>query len=144
MQFLDPKVDIAFKKLFGSDDHKRVTIAFLNAILEYKGDKRIASITFMNNEQPPITMEKKENILDIFCTDEGGRQYIIEMQNAWEKGFAKRILWYATKAYANQLNAARPYHELNPVVIVAITKSFNVFSNKLAYKSIHEMLKEQS
>jgi hypothetical protein len=30
---IDPKVDFAFKLVFGSPDHTRVTIHFLNAVL---------------------------------------------------------------------------------------------------------------
>lgn len=140
MKFLDPRVDIAFKKLFGSEDHKNVTIAFINTILEYTGDKLIKKIQFMNNEQLPMGQEKKENILDILCTDQANRQYIIEMQNAWEPGFAKRIQWYGAKTYANQLQAAKPYHDLDPVVVIAITRNFNVFPHKKAHKSIHHIV----
>jgi len=137
MKFLDPRVDTAFKKLFGSEDHKRVTIAFINTILEYTGDKRIVEIQFMNNEQLPMGQDKKENILDVFCTDQAGRQYIIEMQNAWEPGFVKRIQWYGAKTYANQLRSAKPYHDLDPVVVIAIIRSFNVFPKKEKCKSIY-------
>jgi len=140
MKFFDPKVDIAFKKLFGSEDHKRVTIAFLNTILEYTGDRCIVKIHFMNNEQLPMGLEKKENILDIFCTDQSGKQYIIEMQNAWEPMFAKRMLWYGAKTYAEQLNEAKPYKDLNPVIVIAITKDFKIFPKKLGYKSIHKLI----
>jgi predicted transposase/invertase (TIGR01784 family) len=140
MKFLDPKIDLAFKKLFGSEDHKRVTISFLNTMLEYTGDRRIESIQFMNNEQLPTGLEKKENILDIFCTDKAGRKFIIEMQNAWMRAFGKRIVYYGAKAYANQLSEAKPYVDLDPVTVVAITKKFKVFPNKPGYKSIQHLV----
>lgn len=140
MKFLDPKIDLAFKKLFGSEDHKRVTISFLNTMLEYTGDRRIESIKFMNTEQLPTGLEKKENILDIFCTDKAGRKFIIEMQNAWMKAFGKRIVYYGAKAYTNQLSEAKPYDDLDPVTVVAITKKFKVFPKKPGYKSIQHLV----
>ena len=140
MKFLDPKIDMAFKRLFGSEDHKGVTISFLNTMLEYKGNKQIESIQFMNNEQLPISPDKKENILDLFCVDKNNRKFIVEMQNARMAAFEKRILFYGTKAYSNQLKAARPYTDLDPVTVVAITKKFNVFPQKSHYKSIQHLV----
>ncbi len=144
MKFLDPKIDTAFKRLFGSEDQKSVTIAFLNSILEYTGDRRIRTIDFLNTEQQPIAQDKKENILDILCIDEGGRQFIIEMQNAWELGFDKRMIWYGTKTYTSQLNEAMPYHHLKPVAVVAICKKFNVFPKNTDYKSIHYLINNKT
>lgn len=140
MKFLDPKIDMVFKKLFGSEDHKRVTISFLNTMLEYKGDRKIESIEFMNNEQWPIHFDKKENILDLFCIDKGKRKFIIEMQNARMVSFEKRIVYYGAKAYVNQLNTAKPYSNLDPVAVVAITKQFNVFPDTESYKSIQHLV----
>jgi len=34
MKFVDPKTDIAFKKIFGNEAHKNVLIEFLNEMLE--------------------------------------------------------------------------------------------------------------
>ena len=40
MIFLDPKSDIAFKKLFGDIAHKNILISFLNSVLErIEGEK---------------------------------------------------------------------------------------------------------
>ena len=41
MQFVDVKTDIAFKKIFGSEQHKEILIGLLNALLELEGDNRI-------------------------------------------------------------------------------------------------------
>ncbi|MBX9831130.1 Rpn family recombination-promoting nuclease/putative transposase [Candidatus Babeliales bacterium] len=140
MKFLDPKIDLAFKKLFGSEDHKRVTISFLNTMLEYTDDQCIETIQFLNNEQLPVSVDKKENILDIFCTDRSGRKFIIEMQNAWMRAFGSRIVYYGAKTYTNQLGKGMPYDDLSPVTVVAITQQFEVFPNKLNHKSIHYLV----
>ena len=34
MQFVDVKTDIAFKKVFGGEQHKEILIGFLNAMLD--------------------------------------------------------------------------------------------------------------
>ncbi len=33
MNFINPKIDFAFKKIFGDERHKDILISFLNAIL---------------------------------------------------------------------------------------------------------------
>ena len=33
MDFINPKIDFAFKKIFGDEQHKDILISFLNAIL---------------------------------------------------------------------------------------------------------------
>ena len=53
MNFVDVKTDIAFKKIFGSDQHKDVLIGLLNAVLDLEGDRRIKSVTLKNPWQPP-------------------------------------------------------------------------------------------
>ncbi|KJW06308.1 PD-(D/E)XK nuclease transposase family protein [Orientia tsutsugamushi str. UT144] len=39
-RFLDPKNDIAFKKIFGSEKNKDILIHFLNDILLFEGNKK--------------------------------------------------------------------------------------------------------
>jgi predicted transposase/invertase (TIGR01784 family) len=65
MRFLDVKTDIAFRKVFGSEQHKDILIGFLNAVLDLHGDKRIASVTLKNPWQPPDLAILKETIQDI-------------------------------------------------------------------------------
>ena len=103
MQFLNPCNDVAFKKIFGSDEHKNITISFLNSILEYSGNQKITDVQFLNTEQKGILPDKKDNILDILCTDQIGTKYIVEIQVAGMDEFDKRIVFYDAKTYAMQL-----------------------------------------
>jgi hypothetical protein len=45
MKFVDPKTDIAFKKIFGNEAHKNVLIEFLNEMLELEYPIADVSIT---------------------------------------------------------------------------------------------------
>jgi len=51
--FVDPKNDVALKKLFGDINHKSVTMAFLNSMLNLSGDKEITNIDFLKTEELP-------------------------------------------------------------------------------------------
>jgi predicted transposase/invertase (TIGR01784 family) len=139
MIFLDPKNDVAFKRVFGSEEHKNITISFLNSILENTGPCEIKSIEFLNNEQLPLMDEKKKNILDVFCIDASGVKYIVEIQVKRVKEFGKRMVYYGAKTYSMQLGKGKPYHQLTPVITLAIV-DFKVFPKKKAYKSIHHLL----
>lgn len=143
MRFLNPCNDVAFKKIFGSEEHKSVTISFLNSILEYTGDRTIKDIQFLNTEQKRILKDKKDNILDILCTDQAQNKYIVEIQVENVKAFGKRIVFYSAKTYALQLGFAQSYHNLSPVIAISIL-NFTLFPNKQAHKSIHEILDKKT
>ena len=75
---LNPRVDFAFKKLFGSEENKDILKPFLNAILPVAD--QVAELELKN----PYTLKNfptdKLSILDIRATDAAGRQFTIEMQ----------------------------------------------------------------
>jgi hypothetical protein len=45
-KFLDPKNDVAFKRIFGTEKHKNILIHFLNDILGFSQEERIQDISF--------------------------------------------------------------------------------------------------
>jgi hypothetical protein len=49
--FADPKTDFAFKRIFGSEEHKNVLVAFLNDMLDLDEPRRIVSVELMPPEQ---------------------------------------------------------------------------------------------
>jgi predicted transposase/invertase (TIGR01784 family) len=103
-KLLDPKNDVAFQKIFGSEQHKSVLIHFINDILEFKGDKKIEQVEFLKTIQDPDIAIKKQSVVDVLCKDLRGTQYIIEMQVAKTRGFEQRAQYYAAKAYGRQAN----------------------------------------
>ena len=51
MKFADPKNDLAFKKIFGNENHKNILISFLNAVLDFKDEKVIVEVSLANPYQ---------------------------------------------------------------------------------------------
>src|ERR1700719_4841679 len=142
-KFLDPKNDIAFKKIFGTEKNKDILIHFLNDIITFKENSPIQEVIFLKTVLDPETALKKTSIVDILCKDEKGNQYIVEMQVAKEKGFEKRAQYYASKAYISQANKGGEYHDLKEVIFLAIS-DFVMFPQKTAYKSDHVILDKES
>ncbi len=126
MKFVDPKTDIAFKKIFGNDAHKNILIEFLNEVLEL--DSPIESVTINNAYQVPRLKGLKETTLDVKATDKLKREFIVEMQVEKEMAFAQRAIYYSSKAYSQQLTKAEKYHLLKPVIFLGIL-DFNMFDH---------------
>ena len=127
MKFVDPKTDIAFKKIFGNEAHKNVLIEFLNEMLEL--EYPIVDVTITNSYQPPDIFGLKETALDIKATDKAKRKFIIEMQVEKEAAFAKRAMYYSSKAYSQQLKVKEKYHQLKPVIFLGIL-NFSLFEHE--------------
>ena len=118
--FINPRIDFAFKKIFGSAESGPILVSFLNAIL-HKGQPIITSVEIRNPYLPNRIKSLKETFLDIRANLDDGTHVIIEMQMANVAAFSKRILYNATKQYATQLELGAHYTELTPVIALTIT-----------------------
>jgi predicted transposase/invertase (TIGR01784 family) len=117
-RYLDPKVDLTFKQIFGN--HPDLLIDFLNAVMPFAPDRWITEVEYLPSELVPDTPTKKYSIVDVRCKDNYQRMFIIEMQMFWNSDFYNRIVFNAGKAYVRQLNKADQYHLLQPVYTLAL------------------------
>ena len=142
-RFLDPKNDIAFKRIFGTEKNKDILIHFLNDILNLKDNEEITDVEFLSTVQDPDIASKKQSLVDVLCKDKTGIQYIIEMQVSPSLGFEKRAQYYAAKAYCRQTNKGQKedgkYANLKKVIFIAIADTI-LFPDKKDYKSDHIIL----
>ena len=120
MKFINPRVDYAFKKIFGSHQREKILISFLNAII-YDGEKIIESLTIVNPFNPGQIISFKDTYLDVKAVLVDGSIVVIEMQVARMTAFNKRVAYNLAKAYANQLDKGEKYPLLNPAIAVTIT-----------------------
>ena len=120
MQFVDVKNDIAFRKIFGNENKKIILISFLNAVMKLKGKDAIEDVEILNPYQLPIIKNLKASIIDVKARDKKGKTYIIEMQVAEPDGLDKRLLYYASKEYSQQIESGDFYTKLKPVIFIGI------------------------
>ena len=99
-RFINPFTDVGCKRIFGQAIHKELLIDFLNDLLV--GEKRITDITFLDKELLPDFSGDRGVIYDIYCTNEDGEQFIVEMQNREQTFFRERALYYLSQAIARQ------------------------------------------
>ncbi|MBF0605569.1 MAG: PD-(D/E)XK nuclease family transposase, partial [Nitrospirae bacterium] len=76
MKFIDPRIDFAFKKIFGSEDAQDVLISFLESLLGLEGDRRIAALTILDPFLAPRIKDLKSTVLDVQCKDHRGISYV--------------------------------------------------------------------
>jgi len=111
-QYLDPKNDLTFKRVFG--EHKHLCMSLLNSILPL--EQPIVSIEYQTGELIPELIDVLRNsVVDVRCTDADGRQFLVEMQLFWNESFKSRVLLNASKAYVKQLDKTEKFHLLKPV-----------------------------
>jgi len=144
LKFVDPKNDVAFRKIFGDENKKEILISFLNNILCFAGtEKEIIEITIQNPYQVPKLQKLKETILDIKAIDKRKIHYIIEMQVFHTAAFEKRVQYYVSKAYCQQLDKAENYPKLNQVIFLGFL-DFVIFKNIKDYATRHLLLEEKT
>ena len=91
---------MGFKRIFGQEINKDLLIDFLNDLL--KGQRRVCDIRFLDKELLGTTVEDRNCIYDIYCRDERGAEFIVEMQNRQQANFRDRALYYVSRAISNQ------------------------------------------
>ena len=137
-KFLDPKTDLIFKQIFGTEKHKDILIHFINDILELKGSSKVENIKFLNPSLNTENPSDKRGVVDVLCVDRQGSRIIVEMQVGKELFFLKRVQFHACKAYSTQLLENGAYRDLKDVFIICIV-DFDLFPQKKDYISSYNL-----
>jgi len=133
MRFINPKIDFAFKKIFGSSDSKDILINFLNAIL-YEAQPVIEDLEIIEAQPGNQTFRFQETQLDVKATINHGRIAIIEIQLLNVHSFEKRFLYNTAKTYSLQLTGQERYEKLKTVISLKIA-DFEMFENQPEFMS---------
>jgi predicted transposase/invertase (TIGR01784 family) len=120
MVFADVKNDVAFRKIFGNEQKTAPLISFLNASLEFEGDRRVVSVSLVNPYQFPRIAGENATVLDVRATDHPGRKFVVEMQVADKTGFDKRVQYYISRDYSMQIEQGEDYKLLHPAYFIGI------------------------
>lgn len=122
MVFLDPTSDIAFKKLFGNQAKKEILMSFLNSVLERDGSEKIVDVTITDPYNNPATEWLKMSIVDVRCTDQKGRHFIVEVQVKYQNDYLERVQHYVAHAITRQLGKNERYGEIMPVIFISVLR----------------------
>jgi predicted transposase/invertase (TIGR01784 family) len=133
MRFIDPKIDFAFKKIFGSSESKDILISFLNAIL-YEAQPLIEDLEIIDSQPENPTLGAQETRLDVKATINGDRIALVEIQLINVPSFGNRVLYNAAKSYSQQLTGKDRYERLKTVISLKIA-DFEMFENEPEFMS---------
>jgi len=115
---IDPKIDFAFKRVFGSLDHPRITIHFLNAVLDPV--RPITAVEILNPIQDRDRVDAKLAILDVMAQDADDHRYNIQMQTTVPVDLRSRLTYYNCANYVRQLGSGSSYHSLRPAISICV------------------------
>ncbi len=133
MRFINPKIDLAFKKIFGSSDTKDILINFLNAIL-YEAQPVIEDLEIIESPPGNKAFGVQDTQLDVKATINGDKIALVEIQLLNVPSFEKRILYNAAKSYSLQLTGEERYERLKTVISLKIA-DFEMFENQPEFMS---------
>ncbi len=118
-KYINPFTDYGFKKLFGEEVNKDILMDFLNELLS-KEAGRIVNLTYLKTEFVGYTLSDRKSVFDIYCENEKGEKFIVEMQKTKQKFFKDRTLYYATLPIREQAEKNQWDFSLKAVYVIAI------------------------
>jgi len=129
---IDPKVDYAFKHLFGRETCKPLLINAINSVIQ-PSRLAVVDLELLNPFNLKQSLDDKLSILDIKARDQSGRYFNVEMQMLGDPAFLKRILFYSTRLHQQQLAEGEDYALLQPTISI-------VFLNQIIYPDVPDWL----
>ena len=157
-RYISLLTDFGFKRIFGTKPNKDLLINFLNSLFE--GFQVIKDVKYLNSEHVGDVFAERKAIFDVYCENERGEKFIVEMQNAYQKYFKDRSLFYSTFPIREQAPKGAEWNfKLDHVYTVALLnfdleedafdqedinhdvglldkKTYKVFNDKLSFKYV--------
>ena len=87
MEKISPRIDIAFKKIFGVEENKDLLISLINSIVG--PDDQVVDVTILNPYNLKTFITDKLSILDVKARGETGKLFNIEIQITDEADYDK-------------------------------------------------------
>lgn len=118
-RYISLLTDFGFKRIFGTKPNKDLLIDFLNSL--FNGEQVVKDVTFLNSEHVGDVHTDRKAIFDVYCENEKGEKFIVEMQNAYQTYFKDRSLYYATFPIREQAQKGEGWnYKLKHVYVVAL------------------------
>jgi predicted transposase/invertase (TIGR01784 family) len=134
---INPRVDFAFKKLFGSEENKDLLISLINAIIS--PTDQITEIELKNPYSLANYRAGKMSIMDIKARDKTGKWFNVEMQISEDFYYDKRAIYYWAKLVAEQLGDGMKYRELKKTFSINIL-DFDLIPDADTFHNLYKIL----
>ena len=115
---IDPKVDYAFKRVFGLEKNRDLLVSLIDSVLAGSGYARIVDLQICNPFNDKEWPDDKLSILDIKARDAAGKQFNVEMQMLLYSDLPERLLYYWATLFTDQLSEGLDYSLLQPTLSI--------------------------
>lgn len=130
--------DFAFKKLFGTEMNKELLISFLNSMFD--GREVITDLQYLNVEHLGHVAAERKAVFDVYCENEKGEKFLIEMQKAEQDYFKDRSIFYSTFPIQEQAPQGKWDFRLNRVYTIGILNfTFKTSDDKVMHHEVKLM-----
>ena len=136
-KYINPFTDYGFKKIFGDTENTELLRSLINPlfypllnslflrslindILGLEGKDQIETIIFKNGELLPDSPDDRKAIFDLYCTDEKGSEFIVELQKVHQEHFQSRALYYTTFPIQEQAIRGTWNFSLTPIYFIGL------------------------
>lgn len=129
LEVMNPLSDFGFKRLLATERNKDILIHLLNAFIS-EDTGLITDITYLPTELLGIRKEDKYVRFDLYCKNQEGDRFIVEMQNGRQQRYSDRLRVYTSLATVGSWDIKDDDYRCVPRVY-----SFNLMSyNMLEFK----------
>ena len=97
LKVINPLSDFGFKRLLATERNKDILIHLLNTFIS-EDSGTITDVTYLPTELLGVSKEDKFVRFDLYCKNQNGDRFIVEMQNGWQKHFGDRAIVYMGRA----------------------------------------------
>jgi predicted transposase/invertase (TIGR01784 family) len=119
-KYVNPFTDYGFKRLFGEEPNKDLLLDFLNELLRSE-QGQITSLTYLKSDKLGSSEEDRKAIFDLYCENEKGDKFIVELQKTKQKFFKDRTVYYSSFPIREAARRGSDWNfELNAVYTIAI------------------------
>lgn len=110
------KNDYVFKRVFGDERNAVILVDFINAVI----DEDVVDVTILNPEFRRETTESHFGILDVKARTSEGTFIDVEIQLNQTLAYDRRILYYWSRLYSEQLKKNEEYDKLEKTIAISI------------------------
>ncbi len=118
-KYINPFTDFGFKRLFGEEMNMDILMDFLSELLRDQVGT-ITELQYKSNEKRGRTEEDRRAIFDIYCQNEKGERFLIEMQKSKQAYFKDRTVYYSTFPIQEQAQLSDWNYQLKAVFTIGI------------------------
>lgn len=144
-RYISLLTDFGFKRIFGTKPNKDLLINFLNSLFD--GFQVIKDVKYLNSEHVGDVFAERKAIFDVYCENEHGEKFIVEMQNAYfpireqapkgaEWNFKLEHVYTVALLNFDLEEEAFDKNDINHDVGLLDKKTFKVFNDKLSFKYV--------